>query len=116
VLHGEAIAIGMCVSAEVALLRGMCGPATVDAHYRLFGAYGLPTRIPGDCAIDDVLKLIYRDKYRVDGMQQMALVREIGVPVTVGGSLAIPVSEETLRRACIRNDERGVCIKNVAHG
>lgn len=115
-LHGEAIAIGMCASAEVALLLGLCGPDTVDAHYRLFNAYGLPTRIPSDCAIDDVLRLIYRDKYRVDGMQQMALIREVGVPVTVGGSLAIPIAQETLREGCVRNAEGVMGPGRLANG
>jgi 3-dehydroquinate synthase len=102
-LHGEAIAIGMCVSAEIALLLGLCSPAVVDAHYELFAAYGLPTRIPSECDIGGVLKLIYRDKYRADGMQQMALLGEIGVPITVDGSLAVPVPEDALRQGCIRN-------------
>jgi 3-dehydroquinate synthase len=114
-LHGEAIAIGMCVSAEIALALGFCSPATVQAHYNLFGAYGLPTHIPGDCSIEEVLRLIYRDKYRTDGLQQMGLVREIGVPATIDGSLAIPVSEEVLRHACIRNAVSGACIKTAAN-
>jgi 3-dehydroquinate synthase len=106
-LHGEAIAIGMCVSAEVARAMGLCDQDTVDAHYRLFRSYGLPTHIPNECSIDDVLRLIYRDKYRTDGMQQMGLVREIGVPAAVNGSLGISVAEDTLRQACIKNAASG---------
>lgn len=114
-LHGEAIAIGMCTSAEIALALGYCSPATVDAHYKLFAAYGLPTHIPGDCSIEEVLRLIYRDKYRSDGLQQIGLVRNIGEPVALDGSLAISVSEEVLRRACIRNAAGGVRIKTAAN-
>jgi 3-dehydroquinate synthase len=107
-LHGEAIAIGMCVSAEIALAMGLCNQATVDAHYRLFRAYGLPAYIPHGCKVDDILRLIYRDKYRSDGLQQMALVRELGVPAaTREGSLAIPVAEATLREACLKNAASG---------
>jgi 3-dehydroquinate synthase len=114
-LHGEAISIGMCVSAEVALALGYCRPSTVDAHYNLFSAYGLPTSIPSYCSIDEILRLIYRDKYRTDGLQQMGLVKDIGVPVAINGSLAIPVSEEVLRRACIRNAMSGVYIKTAVN-
>jgi 3-dehydroquinate synthase len=115
-LHGEAISIGMCVSAELALALGLCEPSVVQAHYRLFRAYGLPTHIPSECSIDDVLRLIYRDKYRTDGMQQMALIREVGVPVTVNGSLTISVSEDALRQACIRNAESQLRPRSVASG
>lgn len=113
-LHGEAISIGMCVSAELALALGLSNASTVEAHYRLFEAYGLPTHIPTTCSIDEVLRLIYRDKYRTDGMQQMALIREVGVPVSIDGSLAIPVAEDALRRACVRNAESEVCIRSAA--
>jgi 3-dehydroquinate synthase len=112
-LHGEAISIGMCVSAEAALALELCNPATVDAHYRLFSAYGLPVHIPAQFSIDEILKLIYRDKYRNDGKQQMALVREVGVPVAVNGSLAISMEERTLREACIRNAAKAERVANV---
>jgi 3-dehydroquinate synthase len=112
-LHGEAIAIGMCVSAELSLALGLCSADTVDAHYRLFEAYGLPTHIPAGCSIDEVLRLIYRDKYRTDGMQQMALIREIGVPVSIDGSLAISVAEDDLRQACLRNIESEVYVRSA---
>ena len=113
-LHGEAIAIGMCVSAEIALTLGLCSRATVEAHYTLFRAYGLPTHIPNECDIDNLIRLIYRDKYRNDGMQQMALVREIGVPADFNGTLAMPVAEETLRQACIRSAAGEFRMKNAA--
>ena len=112
-LHGEAISIGMCVSAELAFALGLCDADTVAAHYRLFSAYGLPTRIPTGCSIDEVLRLIYRDKYRTDGMQQMALIQEVGVPVSIDGSLAIQVGEDALRDACIRNVAGETPVRNV---
>lgn len=106
-LHGEAISIGMCVSAEVSLALGLCDSGTVESHYELLEAYGLPTHIPTECPIENVLRLIYRDKYRCDGMQQMALVRKVGTPVTVNGSLGISIEEGALRQACINNVVRG---------
>lgn len=115
-LHGEAISIGMCVSAELALALGMCDPSVVQAHYRLFSAYRLPTQIPAGCSIDEVLRLIYRDKYRTEGMQQMALIREVGVPATANGSLAIAVTEAALRQACIRNAGTELRPRSVASG
>jgi 3-dehydroquinate synthetase len=97
----------MCVSAEVSLALGFCDSATVEAHYDLLEAYGLPTHIPSECSIDDVLRLIYRDKYRSDGLQQMGLVQAVGSPVAVGGSLGISVEEEAVRQACVKNVARG---------
>jgi len=115
-LHGQAISIGMCVSAELALALGLCEPSVVQAHYRLFSAYGLPTHIPRECSTDDLLKLIYRDKYRTNGMQQMALIRDVGVPATANGSLAIPVTEDALRQACITNAGGEMRTRSVASG
>jgi len=102
-LHGEAIAIGMCVSAEAAFAQGLCDAGTVQAHYDLFAAYGLPSSIPAECAVEDVLRLLYRDKYRSDGLQQMSMVRRVGEPITVNGSYGIAVEEQLLREACIVN-------------
>jgi 3-dehydroquinate synthase len=109
-LHGEAISIGMCVSAEVALARGVCGSDTVEAHYGLFDAYGLPTHIPIDCSIEEILRLVYRDKYRSDGIQQMALVSGVGKPAAIDGSLGISIDEQALRDGCIRNVNR---VRNI---
>ena len=112
--------VGPGVGMLVCLALGACSTGTkttadtVEAHYELFRAYGLPTHIPRDCSIDELLRLIYRDKYRNDGLQQMGLVQEIGVPAAVNGSLAISVTEEMLRRACIHNAVSGACIKTAA--
>lgn len=61
-LHGEAVAIGMHVEAQIAAALGMIAPETVARQQRLLTAYGLPTAVPPALDQDDILALILRDK------------------------------------------------------
>ena len=55
-LHGEAVAIGMCVSAEIALNRGLCNQATVHTHYDACQILGLPCFIPSDLTTAKIME------------------------------------------------------------
>ena len=82
-LHGEAVAIGMCQAFRLSEQLGLTAPQTaaqVAAHIR---AAGLPTRIgdiPGPDApnADRLLALMGQDKKVVDGQLTLILVRAIG--------------------------------------
>jgi len=105
-LHGEAVSIGMCVSAEVAYLVKLCDRGCVDLHYKLLSAYHLPTVLPSDCSIEEVLKRVRRDKYRTAGVQLMALPCSPGMPARSGDEYARPVNELVLRKALAANLDR----------
>ena len=45
-LHGEAVAIGMELAAQLALRMELWGPQSVERQRALLQAYGLPTAIP----------------------------------------------------------------------
>lgn len=49
-LHGEAVAIGMCMEARVARERGLLDAADHERIIKLVASYDLPTEIPGDLA------------------------------------------------------------------
>jgi 3-dehydroquinate synthase len=81
-LHGEGVAIGMCLAYRLSEQLGLCPPQTaarVSAHLK---ALGLPTRItdiPGerpDAAT--MVRLMGQDKKVADGQLTFILVRAIG--------------------------------------
>jgi 3-dehydroquinate synthase len=106
-LHGEAVAIGMAVSAEVALLKGVCTRAVVDEHYELISATGLPVFVPASMDARALLKQMRFDKHTLR-TPTMGLVAAIGgMAVSPDGeSYAFEVSEDELLGALAANMRR----------
>jgi 3-dehydroquinate synthase len=76
--HGEAIAIGMSVSAEVSLLKEFCNADLVEAHDSILSRYRLPTTIPNNMSVEDVLKIVAYDKGILCKTPRLTLLRRIG--------------------------------------
>jgi len=83
VYHGEGIAIGMCVSAEIALLLEITDIDTVEAHYDIFSSIGLPTIVPSEYSLLDLWERIRYDKHFLNGKAYMGLLRTVGVMANV---------------------------------
>jgi 3-dehydroquinate synthase len=79
VFHGEAISIGMCVSAEIALRLGLSDTDTVDTHYEIFRKVGLPTIVPEEFSHSDIWEKIRYDKHFLNEKAYMGLLRTAGV-------------------------------------
>jgi 3-dehydroquinate synthase len=94
--HGESVAIGMMVSARVSRLLGGARDELVAQHERLLGKYGLPTHIPAEMRISDIMEALRYDKKFVSEGVRMGLVGELGTMWAVGGEYAIPVGEDVL--------------------
>jgi 3-dehydroquinate synthase len=77
-LHGEAVAIGMHLEAQLAARLGMVDAAMVDRQQVLLAAHGLPTTIPDGMAADDILERTLRDKKVRAGRIRWALPTGIG--------------------------------------
>ena len=82
-LHGEAIAIGICLAFQLCQELGLTDAATVQRVAAHFTAIGLPTRIadiPGNDAPDAaaLVKIMGQDKKVRDGTLTLILVRGIG--------------------------------------
>lgn len=104
-LHGEAVAIGMCVSAEIALNRGLCNQATVHTHYDACQILGLPCFIPSDLTTAKIMEKMVYDKHFVKE-PSMGLCAAIGLMATnpdlkEDGSVSFTfsVSQEELLKA-----------------
>jgi 3-dehydroquinate synthetase len=77
--HGEAIAIGMGVAAEVARRRGRLDAGFVERQDAVLGRLGLPTRVPEGTLARRVLEAMRADKKRRPGDRHtMVLPRRPG--------------------------------------
>lgn len=104
-LHGEAVAIGMCVSAEVAFILGKCDQKTVDQQYDYVKRSYLPAYVPKSITIEDVFNAIVRDKHYVK-MPVIGLVQEIGKMARHDDSFAFQIEKADLQKALELNMKR----------
>jgi 3-dehydroquinate synthase len=81
-LHGEAIAIGMCIAFRFSAALGYCDEAAADRTQAHFRAVGLPTRIaeiPGDKPdVEALMRLMAQDKKVRQGKLTFILARGVG--------------------------------------
>jgi 3-dehydroquinate synthetase len=82
-LHGEAVAIGICLAFELSRELGLVDAASVERVTRHLAAVGLPTRtadIPGTPGPDaaTLMTIMAQDKKVRDGKLTFILVRSIG--------------------------------------
>lgn len=104
IFHGEGISIGMCVSAEVALILGLSDTETLDVHYGTFERMGLPTRVPSGYSLSDLWEKIRYDKHFLGGRAYMGLVRTAGVMApTDTGNFGHYIDQEIVFAAIEKN-------------
>lgn len=78
IYHGEAISIGMCISAEIALLLDISNEETLYKHYNIFKLYNLPTQIPEKYNFKEIWNKMKFDKHTLDGKIYTGLIKKIG--------------------------------------
>lgn len=77
-LHGEAIAIGMCLAAQMSQRLGWLEDAAVTRIIELLQKVRLPTRIPDSLSIEQMLELMKVDKKVQQGRVRLVLMRGLG--------------------------------------
>jgi 3-dehydroquinate synthase len=104
-LHGEAIAIGMCLAFAYSVERGLCPAEDAARVTRHFADVGLPTEIasiPGKPpGIEELLALMAQDKKVKGGKLALVLVHGIGQAFLEHD---VPIDRLTafLSRACVQ--------------
>jgi len=93
-LHGEAVAVGMHVEAEIARLLGMISSEEVNRIRSLISACELPSAVPGNIDLDLFFASMKLDKKAVSGTLRFILPDRIG-NVTIHSS----VPESVIRQA-----------------
>ncbi len=105
-LHGEALAIGMCVIAEISRLLDFCDDSLVDLHYNICKQYDLPTVVPEYMTSEDICNKIKYDKHHVKTNPHMALLIDRGEVWHDGGVHGVPIDYAILKRAIEINKSR----------
>ena len=107
--HGESVALGMMVAAQVARLMSIADDDLVELHDRLMSRYGLPRAVPADIRPADVIEALkYNKRYLVEGTR-MALLSSVGELFNVDGEYAVPVADSVIRRAVEAALEKDSC-------
>ena len=80
-LHGEAIAIGSVIAAELSVKLGLLSRKDGDAVRSIIDRFGLPVCAPADMAADTFIDFMQRDKKILDGSLRLILLESIGKAV-----------------------------------
>ena len=77
-LHGEAVAMGMCLAARLSEVLGLMESACAERIKSVVSAYGLPSELPKDMNGDKLISLISMDKKATAGEMKFILPKDIG--------------------------------------
>ncbi|HYA12323.1 MAG TPA: 3-dehydroquinate synthase family protein, partial [Thermodesulfovibrionales bacterium] len=77
-LHGEAVAVGMCLEAELSSKLNFLDKNKVFRIKTLIDSYGLPSEMPSDIDIEHILSYMELDKKTVAGELKFILPETIG--------------------------------------
>jgi len=77
-LHGEGVAIGMCLAARLSARTGMSADADTVRLRDLLTRFGLPTAIPAGTDADALLAAMRLDKKNASGRLRLILWRGVG--------------------------------------
>ncbi|WP_386070725.1 3-dehydroquinate synthase [Tahibacter sp. UC22_41] len=95
-LHGEAVAIGMVLAANLSSDLGLSAAADAQRLQRLLECLELPTSLPAGSDAQALLQLMYLDKKNLSGQLRLILWRGIGAAEIV------PAVADTAILECLR--------------
>lgn len=98
-LHGEAVAVGMLMAADLSARLGWIETEDVADLAALLAALGLPTTVPGSMSSEAFLAAMALDKKVAEGVVRLVLLRAIGEAV-VTGDYPLAALEDTLATFC----------------
>jgi 3-dehydroquinate synthase len=98
-LHGEAVAAGMVMAAQMSVLAGDISADELQRATQLISACGLPTTPPSGMTSEDFMQLMVRDKKVLDGQLRLVLLNGIGHAV-VRADFQLSLLEQVLNEAC----------------
>jgi 3-dehydroquinate synthase len=77
-LHGEAVAVGMLMSADLSCRLGWISRENVERISQLLSRVHLPARLPEGLSAERMLELMSVDKKARDGVMYLVLLKGIG--------------------------------------
>lgn len=103
--HGQSIAIGMRVSAEIAKLME-AGEDTIDAHKEIFRAYKLPYAIPEYIELHAILDALKYNKKTLAREARFVLPDFVGKVWKIKGEYGIPCPIDLVKKAVKKSYEK----------
>lgn len=100
-LHGEAVAVGMLLAAEMSATLGWLDQPAVARVRDLLLRAGLPVDIPRGMGVDEFLNLMAVDKKVLDGQLRLVLMKALGDAV-VTADFPAAVLRDVLEQAVAR--------------
>ncbi len=98
-LHGEAVATGLCMAADLSARLNWIAQAEAQRCIKLIARSGLPTQPPAGMTPADFRKLMALDKKVASGQLRLVLLRGLGNAV-VTGDFAPDALQATLDHYC----------------
>ncbi len=77
-LHGEAVAAGCCMAADLSMRHGWIGQADLVRICQLFKATGLPVHAPAELSAEQMFDLMHLDKKVRNGQMPLVLLKPLG--------------------------------------
>lgn len=94
-LHGEAVAMGMCAAADLAVRSGIFQKDAAEELKGLVRMYGLPERIPEDIPVSEIVEAMEVDKKARAGKLRFILPEDIG-RVRIAGDVERELIKEVI--------------------
>jgi 3-dehydroquinate synthase len=95
-LHGEAVAIGMAVESRIAERLGVAAPGTATRIDKALTRVGLPTAVPSDMPVADIVAMTHGDKKRRGARIEYALPAAVGAMAGADTGWAVAVDDKTV--------------------
>ncbi|WP_295404354.1 3-dehydroquinate synthase [uncultured Thiocystis sp.] len=83
-LHGEAVAVGMCMAADLSARLGWLSDTDLERVRRLVASAGLPVDPPPEVSAERFLELMAVDKKVLNGQLRLVLLRQLGEGAVTG--------------------------------
>lgn len=91
-LHGECVAVGMLVEAEIACALGHCHSSVVDRLRACLKKYQLPTQLTEPLLLEDVMRIMKVDKKNKGSHKRMVILTSIGTTLEQRATLVSDVA------------------------
>lgn len=107
IIHGMAVAIGMCIAAELSYRLNFITRDDVDKHYYLLqDKLGLDLSIPNNISADDIMNVIMTDNKKVAKGVKYVLLKEMGECCNPDGDYQVSVESDIVKQVLSRYMEQ----------
>lgn len=97
-LHGEAVAVGMVIAAQLSELRGLCAEGTTARIFTLLKLFDLPVEVPQAINTSAMIEAMGLDKKAVASGLRLILLKRLGEAVIDAQSTGAQIAAAIERR------------------